>query len=357
MMGFFVGLFSSVVFIGLILLTVRYHSWVSYDNLGAIQKYHTEPTARIGGIAVFIGFWLAIICNQQSLTKAGYGINIITSVILVFIIGALEDLTKRIPPIVRMAVFTISAFGAMHITHVLPIITYADFYYLECLIKYCPMVGMLLSWFCVVGLTNSYNIIDGYNGLSATTAMINLIGLAVIAYLVHDIEIFRLSILFCAAILGFWIFNYPWGKIFLGDGGAYTIGFVIAVLSIYLVHHHKGLISPYSVLLMAIYPITEMGFSMYRRKFIHRTSGMQPDNMHLHQLIYHQCVPEDVKNRNARVMPLMLFFMIPPVVLSVIFYQSTAINLSLLVLYIIFYSITYVKLTRFMVPKFLKIML
>jgi hypothetical protein len=84
---------------------------------------------------------------------------------------------------------------------------------------------------------------------------------------------------------------------------------------------------------------------------------MQPDAMHLHQLIYYRCVPRDSKNRNAMVMPLMLFFIVPETVLALIFYKSTVVCLSSILVYLIFYVTTYFSLVRFKTFWFLKILL
>lgn len=358
MLSLFFSLIVSILLTIVVLSTSKYHYFFSLDDdLNAIQKYHDKPTPRIGGIVIFISFLIVVFIQHLLSFHVNYELNLIVSVVLVFIIGTLEDITKKVTPSMRLIVFVISALSAIYITHSIPVITYADFGLLERLISKFPIIGIALSLFCVVGLTNSYNIIDGYNGLSSTTAMLNLIGLAIISYFVKDFVVARIALILCFSILGFWLFNYPWGKIFLGDGGAYTIGFIISILSIYLVHVHKGMISPYCVLLMAVYPVTEMGFSMYRRKFIHRTRGTQPDNMHLHQLVYHNCVPTKAKNRNALVMPLMLYFMLPPIVLAIIFYNNTQVCLILLVLYIIIYVKIYFKSAKFKTPFFLKVLL
>lgn len=353
-----VGLFSSVILVILILLTNKYHKRFSHDDdFNSIQKYHTKSTPRIGGLAIFVSFVLVAIYFRFLDINNNYDFDIIISAILVLIIGTIEDITSKTTPIKRIVITTISALSAIFITRALPIFTILDFTYLEQLVLNYVIIGICVSLFCVVGLTNSYNIIDGYNGLSATTAMINIMGICFIAYITNDIEVTRISLLLFSVILGFWIFNYPWGKIFLGDGGAYILGFIIAILSIHMLHIHKDIVSPYSFLLMQAYPITEVGFSIYRRKIIHRTKAMLPDNLHLHHLVYHNCVPSIYLNRNAYVMPLMLFFIVPPVILSIIFYRSSILCLFFFLMYIVFYVKVYFRLANFKTPKFLKILL
>src|SRR5260221_7905829 len=88
-----------------------------------------------------------------------------------------------------------------------------------------------------------------------------------------------------AALLGFLAWNSPKGKIFLGDGGAYLLGFWLAELSVLLVARHPE-VSPWFPMLLLVYPIFETLFSMYRRKFVQGQSPGQPDRMHMHQVIY-----------------------------------------------------------------------
>ena len=358
MLLFLITFFGSVLINALILFTERFHGHLSHDNdFDSIQKYHTAPTPRIGGLAIFTSFALVIIVSHLLNMSSSYDFGILLSGCLVFLIGIIEDITKKVSPFIRLNVFIISALIAIYVTGSLPVITYADFGPLEFLISHYQFIGLILALYCVVGLTNAYNIIDGYNGLSSSTAIINILGLALLASLVNDVIVVRVALCFVAAILGFWIFNYPRGKIFLGDGGAYHIGFVISVLSIYLIHVHKGFISPYAVLLMNIYPITEIGFSIYRRKLIHKTKSMYPDNMHLHQLIYHRCTPIRNLNRNAWVMPIMLIFIFPQVLFALIFYKHTIICLLLIFMYITFYCISYFRIIRFKTFGFLKFLL
>ncbi len=356
MLNFILGLVFSVCITAFILFTSKYHGKFSFDNnFDAIQKYHTKPTPRIGGIVIFISFLMVLLINEMLNANTLYYHNLLLSVLLVFIVGTIEDLTKVITPMFRMLIFILSTLLAIYIVKAMPAISYADFNYLNNLIFHYPIIGILLSLFCVVGLTNAYNIIDGYNGLSSTMAIFNFLGFSILAYLIHDFQIMNICLTLCGALVGFLLFNYPGGKIFLGDGGAYTIGFIIAVLSIYFIHAHIGIVSPYAVLLMSIYPITEIGFSVYRRKFLHKTKGMQPDNMHLHQLIYHRCTPYNITNRNARVMPLMLIFIIPQIILGIIFYSHTIISLFFLAIYIVCYIKTYFKIVKFRTPRLLKL--
>jgi UDP-N-acetylmuramyl pentapeptide phosphotransferase/UDP-N-acetylglucosamine-1-phosphate transferase len=86
-----------------------------------------------------------------------------------------------------------------------------------------------------------------------------------------------------AAVLGFLAINWPWGKLFLGDGGAYFLGVSIAWLCVMLVSRNPQ-VSPFACLVLCSYPITEVLYSIARRTLSRMSSG-KPDRLHLHQLI------------------------------------------------------------------------
>ena len=355
--SFFITFAVSAAFTLLVLRTSRYHGHLSHDGLIGIQKYHSNPTPRVGGLAIFLSFTIVLLMGRLFDKYDSYSQGVVGSGFSVFFIGILEDITKKISPLVRMIFFVLSTYLAIYVTHSMPVIFSTDFVGLDNLIHHHQIIGMLLSLFAVVGLTNAYNVIDGYNGLSATTSIINFIGFCGLAFFLSDMVVMSTVIYIIAAILGFWAFNYPKGKIFLGDGGAYLLGFVMAVTSVFLVENHPGSISPYAVLLLNIYPVTEIGFSIYRRKFMRNGKAMMCDNFHLHQLIYHRCIPSTSENRNARVLPLMLYFIVPQVILTLIFYKSTLACLFFILLYIVFYVSSYFCLLKFKTFCFLKVML
>jgi UDP-N-acetylmuramyl pentapeptide phosphotransferase/UDP-N-acetylglucosamine-1-phosphate transferase len=127
------------------------------------------------------------------------------------------------------------------------------------------------------------NLIDGLNGLAATVSMLIFVALAVLADQVGDQELYQSSLVIAAVVLAFWFLNWPWGKLFLGDGGAYLLGFLIAWIGI-LVADRNPVVSPFAILLICAYPIIETLSSMVRRVVYNKHMG-QPDQQHLHHLV------------------------------------------------------------------------
>src|SRR4029079_4005852 len=128
------------------------------------------------------------------------------------------------------------------------IITRTDIPGVDTLILWAP-AAVLLTIFVITGGANSVNIIDGFNGLASRCVSIMVLSLAYVAFQVHDPFVFTASLITAGAILGFFVWNFPAGLIFLGDGGAYLLGFVLAELSILLIHRNPA-VSPLFPLLL-----------------------------------------------------------------------------------------------------------
>jgi UDP-GlcNAc:undecaprenyl-phosphate/decaprenyl-phosphate GlcNAc-1-phosphate transferase len=92
-----------------------------------------------------------------------------------------------------------------------------------------------------------------------------------------------------SSLFGLFVFNFPLGKIFIGDGGAYFIGFMMAIIGLMLGIRNEE-VSHWFILLLFIYPLYETVFSIYRKKIVRGTSPSQPDGYHLHMLIYKRLV-------------------------------------------------------------------
>jgi UDP-N-acetylmuramyl pentapeptide phosphotransferase/UDP-N-acetylglucosamine-1-phosphate transferase len=133
------------------------------------------------------------------------------------------------------------------------------------------------------GVAHATNLIDGLNGLAMGVCMLFAGGLAFLAYAVGDTVIMNISTLLMCSIFGLFVFNFPFGKVFLGDAGAYTLGHLLIWLSILLVARNPE-ISPYAILLIFFWPIMDMLFAIFRR-IVKREPIGAPDRLHSHQLM------------------------------------------------------------------------
>jgi len=275
----FAGLVSAFVAC-LILVTKSYHlKYTAKGHSGAArQSAHRVPTPRIGGIAIFSGF----IAGAAMLPSdaATYAVPLLLSCIAVFVGGLGEDIGRDVSPKTRLILSFISALCAIAIFRV----------------WIGPLGSPYLNWitstlfgatlFTVLisgGVAHATNLTDGLNGLAMGVCMLIAGGLAFLAHAVGDTVILNMSVLLMCSILGLFVFNFPFGKIFLGDAGAYTLGHVLIWLSILLVARNPE-ISPYAILLIFFWPIMDMLFAIYRRVVKREPIGA-PDRLHFHQLM------------------------------------------------------------------------
>ena len=164
----------------------------------------------------------------------------------VFLIGFIEDLRQDLKPIVRLALcFCISCI----ISDVLLLkITYVNIDLIDNLLL-ITSVSLVFTVIAITTLIQSFNIIDGLNGLAIISAKLMISGIGIISYLQGDIFIMVICMITLGPLLAFLIINFPLGKIFLGDGGAYFLGVWIAVLVIMLSERNLE-VSPYCSLLL-----------------------------------------------------------------------------------------------------------
>ena len=198
----------------------------------------------------------------------------------VFVLGVAEDLSKRIHPLQRLLAAIVTGILAWWLTGYT--LKYVDIPPVDFLLAYLPL-SIAFTAFAVAGLTNAINIIDGFNGLAGGTVIISLSALGIISWQVGDLQLAQLCLTVIVVLIGFMLFNYPFGKIFLGDGGAYLLGFILAWVAVMLPMRNPQ-VSVWAPLLVCSYPINEAIFSMARRLW-NKTDLHEADSSHLHSLI------------------------------------------------------------------------
>jgi UDP-GlcNAc:undecaprenyl-phosphate GlcNAc-1-phosphate transferase len=282
-------------------LIVRYrvlHLSVTGDRPGGSpQKVHDEATPRIGGLAVVAGMVTASIAGTLSGVVTAPFLWIMTAALLpAFLGGFAEDLTRRVGAGPRLLMTVIS--GAIAFAWLGAALYRSDVQWLNVAFSYWPLslAGTLLA---VAGLAHAMNIVDGYHGLSAGVGVLALLGLAFIAQEVGDLRLASLGYAAAGAYVGFGLLNYPWGKIFLGDGGAYLLGTTLAIFSAQLVGQHTD-VSPWFPLVLVVYPVWETLFSMLRRATFHATPVGAPDARHLHSLVHRHLMARLFKGARVR---------------------------------------------------------
>jgi len=344
------------------LALIRYqhlHGHLSSDHdTEGIQKFHASPVPRVGGIAIFFGLTAALLSYFiGNYYVAHFASLLLISAIPCFAIGLLEDLTKKIGVKERLAGAFISAALCGYLFQAwlgnVQIFGFDTFLSI-------PAISIIFTCFSVAGVANAFNLIDGYHGLSSVVAAIILLALAYVAFQVGDAPILICAFAGVGAILGFLLWNYPKGLIFLGDGGAYLIGFWVAELSILLVLRNDS-VSKWFPLLLCFYPIFETLFTIYRRVILKRGSAGIPDAAHLHQVIYKRVVRWAVGSseehlqtqRNAMTAPYLWLLSCLTVIPALIFWRNHIALKICAGLFALTYIWLYWAIVRFKTPKWL----
>lgn len=271
---------ASLLLAVLITTTQSIHGRYTLDGHAGVQKLHRRPTPRVGGLTLAAGAAAGAFALQGE--AAALAAAIFAASLPAFLSGLMEDVTKRVGAGFRL-VATILA-GAVFVWLSGYAITKVDLPGADGLLA-IPVFSFLFTAIAIGGIANAINIIDGVNGLAAGTAVIALAGFALIAGWAGDGAIVAICLVSIAALLGFLALNFPGGRLFLGDAGAYGTGFVLAAIAVALPQRNAE-ISPLIGLLLLAYPVAETMISIRRRIGRAGAHPGQPDRLHLHSLVY-----------------------------------------------------------------------
>jgi len=326
------------------------------DTNGGLRKVHAIPTPRIGGIAVALGVLGGAAIDWAMHGRLTPWLLLMVCVAPAFVWGLIEDLSKRGAVLPRLVLPAVA--GALGFVLLDARITYLSVPGLDKLLA-VHAVAFLFTLFAVTGVTHAINVIDGLNGLAGMTSLLASVGLAIVAAMVGDDFVFSAACVLAASIAGFLLVNFPSGRIFLGDGGAYLVGLLLAELSVLLVHRNSE-VSPWFPLMLLAYPIWETLFSMYRRKTRGRSTA-HADALHLHSLVYRRVVrwrgfsakPAERVTRNS--LASLCLWIVPVVCFAMaLAFWNDSVGLQVAaVLFAIWYVLGYRALVRFHVPAWL----
>lgn len=343
----------------LIVVTQGWHGKLSLDNdVAGIQKFHKTPVPRIGGVAVMIGIVSALIASNfgfvVGLHPYGEDMSKLSMLVLAampaFLTGVIEDLTKRVSVTTRLLATFASALLAAWLLEAY--LTRLDTWGVDTLLAASPLLAIVITIIAVGGVANAINIIDGFHGVAGSAVVIMLAGLGFLAWRADDAFVTSLALLGVGATLGFLAINYPTGRLFMGDGGAYLLGFWLAEVAVLLVIRNPR-ISTWQVLAVCSYPVIEVLYTMYRRKVIRKTSPGSPDRLHLHTLIYRRVVCQHLPRnddrpwiRNAAVAWFVGSWIATVTLINVLLGNTMATAVSGLVVHVILYITVYTRLVR-----------
>ncbi len=309
-----------------------------------LHNFHDFKNLRIGGFSIIIVLFIACILFyllDNTLYQSIF-FKLLAASIPTFCFGFWDDISEGIDPYLRIIGSLLSSIIALLLFK--SINEFLHLSNINNLFIYLLLSSLLILY--IVGMIHSYNLIDGLNGLAIMVGISSLSSILFIAIQLNDFELIFASSIILSCLLGFFLLNYPFGKIFLGDGGAYFLGFSISILSILLASRNDR-VSFFYPLLINIYPFVETIFTIWRRAFRRRKSIFKADRLHLHSIIY-----KNIKNKkfftffkklpsNSKSSPILWLINLIPVIISTCYNDNGFIIFLGCFLYIFIYLYLY----------------
>ena len=305
-------------------------------HVNAKQSVHTNPTPRVGGLAIAVGILTGALLSGDDTFAA-----LLWSVLPIFVVGLLEDLGPDTPPTLRLGVASLSAVLAIYVLGVY--IHRLDLVAADWLLG-IPLIAMGFSVFASAGMTHAMNLVDGLNGLSSAVVITIMGALGYVAWSYGHSDLLFMSLTICVAFLGFMCVNFPHGKIFLGDAGAYSVGHLIAWNAILLLNREPE-ISAWGILLIVLWPVLDTVFALLRR-FVTGHSIATPDRLHYHHIVMRLVLiatPKSIGIEKANPIGSVIAWPLIalPSLLGVLFIDNHTKSTLGVVLFTVLYAVTY----------------
>jgi UDP-GlcNAc:undecaprenyl-phosphate GlcNAc-1-phosphate transferase len=259
----------------------------AFDEPGS-RKIHARSVPRLGGVAIFIAVslgmalaglgvilgWLTIDDKQIRLLPAVY-----IGLCGFFAIGFVDDL-RSLPALPRLA-------GQLAVALAVVLVS-GGAISVGSLFGHLVLPGWLatiitVAW--IVGVVNTFNWIDGLDGLAAGLGGISALAFLALVVLKPGQPNAMLTAMLCVLLLGatigFLFYNFHPAKIFIGDGGAFSLGYLLAVISILSLFKQAAIIAFILPILILALPISDTAFAILRR-LIRGQPITKPDDKHIH---------------------------------------------------------------------------
>lgn len=252
---------------------------LGFVNLPNDRSMHARAKPRGAGIC-FVGASLIALgyASYNSLYDLGPQMYILAAIGIVYFAGLLDDL-KDISPLLKFALIITAT--VVLVSNDFYITTLGRFFGYDLVLP--ALIAIPFTIFAVTGFTNALNLMDGLDGLAAMISMIMLAVFAWIGFTHNDPFLMMMSVTFISALGAFLLFNWYPAKVFMGDSGSLTLGFVISVLGI----HSLQYIQPLAMLFIVVLPVLDTFIVMTRR--IQRSlSPFKADRTHMHHILFNR---------------------------------------------------------------------
>ena len=246
------------------------------------RSSHVKAVPRAGGVSVVITFYIGIcitwLLGEFEGVQARLLIGFLLSTFLIAAISLIDDITDQsalVKLVTQMiAVVIVLSLGITLDEIAIPVVGYVDL----------GVVGYVISFFWILGLTNSFNFMDGLDGLAGGVTAIAGLFFLIITFTEGSSFVYIISYSLLAGALGFLFLNFPPAKIILGDVGAAFLGFVFAVLAIIATRYDESRTSFLVIPLLTFNLIYDTSYTFLRR-LAQGKNVLEAHREHLYQLM------------------------------------------------------------------------
>ncbi|MBC8524203.1 MAG: undecaprenyl/decaprenyl-phosphate alpha-N-acetylglucosaminyl 1-phosphate transferase [Chlorobium phaeobacteroides] len=246
------------------------------DHPDGKRKIHTVAKPLVGGIGIITGVLITMLLFMPFWQNLG----LIVAMLMILAIGAIDDrhdVSFKIRFLVQTgATASIMYFGGT-VLH-----SFGNLFGFG--VIETGMIAWPITLFCVIGVINAVNMTDGLDGLAGGTSLVAFSAFGMLAWLNNQPELTAISIAFVGALAAFLRFNWHPSKLFMGDAGSMSLGFVLAFFAIEVTQKTGTVVSPAAALLVLALPITDTITVMVKR-VLKGQSPFHPDKTHLHHVI------------------------------------------------------------------------
>lgn len=270
---FLLSLIFTIIIIPIIIKIA--HKNELFDSIDH-RKIHVGNIPRLGGIGFILAtvFSYYILCLKLQITVDNY---IIFAVCIIFMTGVIDDLIT-IKPVFKLlsqiiAITIVVYFRDFTLSNIL--VPYTDFYFNFGIFKY------ILTVLWIIGISNAINLLDGMDGQAGGVSYIAAMFIGISAMIFKEYTIAIINFSLAGSLFGFLIFNLPPAKIFMGDSGSLTIGFILAIQPLmFSSPESKGKMILVTIAVLLV-PILDVFTAIIRRTRL-KISFFEPDRGHIH---------------------------------------------------------------------------
>jgi UDP-N-acetylmuramyl pentapeptide phosphotransferase/UDP-N-acetylglucosamine-1-phosphate transferase len=304
-------------------------------NYISIQRSHNDEIARFGGLIIFLFIFFL---NLFEL-KIKFINQILISSLPLIIVSLKEDIFQNTTTLLRMTcmILTIFIFFNLNKTNFPQI----DFLIIKDILNIYVLAFLFFS-FSVLVIINGMNFIDGLNGLFTLNLICQLFAMFYLSIVFKDFEYQIIISSMIITMFIFLLFNLPFGKIFLGDLGAYFLALLMSMLIINFFGKYTEILS-WNAILILFYPAFELLFSFIRKIYFEKKNPMESDHKHLHSLMYRYFLKKSKNKQYSNNISSILLFVFWSSPLLVFFtYKRIDLIISVILFLIIIYISTYI---------------